>query len=86
MTAVSFATILYLVLLISGAGEQSKVIRWLGGASFLMMIADIVFFVFGVKDFSETSYGTLSRVLAVLVPGLAAAIFILVYMTGILVG
>ena len=86
MKIIALATIGFLALLTLGALPSGALMRWAGVLSFIAMFADLAFFITGVRDFRDNTFNTLVRVLAVLVPGVAFASYILVYMTGILIG
>lgn len=86
MTIVSALSLVFLAVLVLGAPPAGAPMRWAGVFSFLLMFADLSFFVVGVRDFRDNTFNTLVRILAVLLPAVACAAYILVYMTGILIG
>lgn len=86
MTVLSALSVLALFALVFGTLPTGGRMRWAGVISFLLMFMDLFFFVIGLRDFRDNTFNTAVRLLAVCVPGLAFAIYILVYMTGILVG
>lgn len=86
MTVLSVLSVGVLFLLLFGELPSGALMRWAGVISFLLMFMDLFFFITGLRDFRDNTFNTAVRLLAVFVPGLAFAIYILVYMTGILVG
>ena len=86
MILIAIVTLGFLALLTLGALPSGTFMRWAGVLSFMSMFADLFFFITGVRDFRDNTFNTLVRVLAVLIPGIAFAAYILVYMTGILIG
>lgn len=75
-----------LLALVYGKLPSGALMRWAGVISFLLMFMNLFFFVTGVRDFRDNTFNTLVRILAVLTPAVAFISYILVYMTGFLIG
>lgn len=86
MAATAALSMAFLAIVLLGVLPAGTALRWTGVISFLLMFMDLAFFVIGVRDFGDNTFNMAVRILAVLVPGVAFAAYILVYMAGILVG
>ncbi|MDD6194831.1 MAG: hypothetical protein PUB19_08030 [Lachnospiraceae bacterium] len=76
----------YLFTLLFVAGTEGTVANVFGGVSVLAMIVTIVALVQGAKVRKNDNFDKVSRVLGVVVPALGAALWVILYMIGILMG
>lgn len=76
--------ILYFVFIFSGA--KGTALRVMAGLSVIMMLSCVVAGIYGIRQFSRAGFATLSRLLAIILPSIAAAIWLVTYLVGILAG
>lgn len=80
----TLSIILYFIFVFSGA--SGTMLRIISGFSFILMIACIVSFILGIRQFSHPGFATLSKVLSILIPAAGMALWIFTYFFGILAG
>lgn len=76
----------YLVVILIAAGLEGMLANFLGGISMLCMLLSIYIFVRGIQISKNENFNKSSRVAGVVVPGIAAALWILLYIIGIFMG
>lgn len=76
--------IIFFIFIFSGA--KGMVLRIISGLSVIFMVLCIAAFILGVRQFIKTGFATLSKALAVVLPAIAAALWLVTYLFGILIG
>lgn len=76
----------FLAILLLAARTEGTIANFFGGASVLIMIVTIVALIRGVQVSKNENFDKVSRILGVVVPAVAAALWVLLYIIGILMG
>lgn len=84
MSLSGVSIILFFIFIFSGT--KGLALRIISGLSVIFMILCIAAFILGVRQFIKTGFATLSKVLAVVLPAVAAALWLVTYLFGILIG
>ncbi len=84
---VSAASIfIYIVFLSVAVSMDGNTQNMLGGAAVLAMISAIVSLLYGTRNYKDDSSNMGSRVAGVVVPGIASALWVIVYVIGMVLG
>ncbi len=78
------ALIIWVVCIVLATMKSGDVANVVAGVSVLAYIASLASLVFGVRAFSEKQFSFGSRMTGVIVPGIAAAAWTFMYLTGLL--
>ena len=84
--SLSLITLFLLIFFVAGPLDISTggFIRWIAGALWIVMIINLILLIIGIRDFPDSSYHTLFRVLAIVAPAVSLGAYVIVYLIGIL--
>ena len=83
--ALSLITLFLLIFFVAGPLDLSTggFVRWIAGALWIVMIINLILLIIGIRDFPDSSFNTLFRVLAIVTPAVSLGTYITIYLIGI---
>lgn len=80
----SVSIILFIIFIFSGA--KGTALRVISGLSVILMISCIVSLIMGIRQFMKAEFVSFSKVLSCIMPAIAAALWLVTYFFGIIIG